>query len=272
MGRRHIGVELFQSTRPVRGGTGISRITRSASVFQSTRPVRGGTRRVIKRSRRCIISIHPPRAGRDLHRVPTTASFLYFNPPAPCGAGPSGSLAPFLPQRISIHPPRAGRDISSAVPCHATQGRFQSTRPVRGGTFVEQYPQASISISIHPPRAGRDEITVPLAPITKKFQSTRPVRGGTRKSSSLVPHRTFQSTRPVRGGTLWKVTVNEFGWNFNPPAPCGAGQHGFDYLRDAKQFQSTRPVRGGTPVRDRQNAVCKISIHPPRAGRDMFIL
>ena len=56
----------------------------------------------------------------------------------------------------------------------------------------------------------------------------------------------FQSTRPVRGGTSacsrW-CTVRR---NFNPPAPCGAGQ-GFSWVCvHPVLFQSTRPVRGGT--------------------------
>ena len=36
--------------------------------------------------------------------------------------------------RISIHPPRAGRD-EAVVPTQLMAEVFQSTRPVRGGTF-----------------------------------------------------------------------------------------------------------------------------------------
>ena len=57
-----------------------------------------------------IISIHPPRAGRD------------------CNWGYN-----YLFQRISIHPPRAGRDLVPRLTV-AAFGKFQSTRPVRGGT------------------------------------------------------------------------------------------------------------------------------------------
>ena len=57
--------------------------------------------------------------------------------------------------------------------------------------------------------------------------------------------------------------------NFNPPAPCGAGQKWGRERVERLLFQPTRPVRGGTTVRD----FCLdhpegISTHPPRAGRD----
>ena len=41
-------------------------------------------------------------------------------------------------------------------------------------------------------------------------------------------------------------------------------------LRNASGgFQSTRPVRGGTDRFDKKRLLVPISIHPPRAGRDM---
>ncbi len=179
-----------------------------------------------------------------------TRCCLDFNPPAPCGAGPP------CPQASS------------------RQVRFQSTRPVRGGTWVFKV-------------LG---ILVPL------FQSTRPVRGGTRQAGrAWVFPSPFQSTRPVRGGTRKNRLQGRRIAYFNPPAPCGAGLLRTFTPFDASQFQSTRPVRGGTvapgcvarllvefqstrPVRGgtqngrsgRFGAI--ISIHPPRAGRDVFML
>ena len=55
----------FQSTRPVRGGTLKRGIDLAYGKFQSTRPVRGGTKRIYGANRGYLISIHPPRAGRD---------------------------------------------------------------------------------------------------------------------------------------------------------------------------------------------------------------
>ena len=80
------------------------------NTFQSTRPVRGGTSVYAQYIWAIGISIHPPRAGRDVDAILS-----------------KGQSA------ISIHPPRAGRD---GVPV-GTGGNvfeFQSTRPVRGGT------------------------------------------------------------------------------------------------------------------------------------------
>ena len=103
------------------------------------------------------ISIHPPHAGRDSILMIIILLFLHFNPPSPCGEGlflPVDSV-PLL--SISIHPPHAGRDqpktrqavwadIISIHPPHAGRDNtmqhitqrlasFQSTLPMRGGTF-----------------------------------------------------------------------------------------------------------------------------------------
>ena len=146
--------------------------------------------------------------------------------------------------------------------------RFQSTRPVRGGTDLLLQHRDALSISIHPPRAGRDDHLGNVTDMVTEFQSTRPVRGGTDNVRPFVvahmisihPPRAgrdfgfdkhlicsflFQSTRPVRGGTI-----------FHPPP--------FEH----RQFQSTRPVRGGTRKASSECHHCRISIHPPRAGRD----
>ena len=98
----------------MRGGTIKPGVVTVSDQFQSTRPVRGGTRD----NRFCAvalqISIHPPRAGRDPVRSISAANSIDFNPPAPCGAG--------LPLLISLN----------------LFLQFQSTRPVRGGTFTAE--------------------------------------------------------------------------------------------------------------------------------------
>ena len=105
--RRH---SRFQSTLPVRGGTGretaeaggypisihpppwgegptIFFVASSVLLFQSTLPVWGGT----YVSASCIfvgaISIHPPREGRDLPLMCEIPNFFDFNPPSPWGEG-----------------------------------------------------------------------------------------------------------------------------------------------------------------------------------------
>ena len=145
------------------------------------------------------ISIHPPRAGRDVALYFFNRPLSYFNPPAPCGAGPRGSArghsaGDFNPpapcgagpvcasllwrtSSISIHPPRAGRDDE------------------------DDDIYSDIFISIHPPRAGRDPYDSAAAIVERLFQSTRPVRGGTIVLVVGLLIKKFQSTRPVRGGT-----------------------------------------------------------------------
>ena len=122
----------FQSTRPLRGGTLASGMgPKCWIVFQSTRPLRGGTgvRRNRQGDRR--ISIHPPLAGRDEVRRHDD-----------------------VPIAISIHPPLAGRDIKTKQ--EVLDGLFQSTRPLRGGTSGSDATARRRNISIHPPLAGRD--------------------------------------------------------------------------------------------------------------------
>ena len=156
---RYVGMGSggFQSTRPVRGGTLNDMFWGATKRFQSTRPVRGGTSWFHHNALFPeLISIHPPRAGRDAPSSTTTPKTRHFNPPAPCGAGPS--------------------TVSVLVPLLLI---FQSTRPVRGGTMRKHTPkpctryfnppapcgagpsggdlvESILAISIHPPRAGRD--------------------------------------------------------------------------------------------------------------------
>ena len=171
-------VSIFQSTRPVRGGTGVfppvvtdgrnnfnppapcgagpeppgksqkslyfnppapcgaGRVVRICGsircLFQSTRPVRGGTAGSINVRQLKSISIHPPRAGRDQNNAGYARKRGNFNPPAPCGAGHNGIV--LVHQQNDFNPPApcgAGRANARAAYGGVV---FQSTRPVRGGT------------------------------------------------------------------------------------------------------------------------------------------
>ena len=66
VGRGSADGGVFQSTFPVRGGTCYPPKMLSNSLFQSTLPVRGGTSGSASASCWKIISIHPPRGGRDV--------------------------------------------------------------------------------------------------------------------------------------------------------------------------------------------------------------
>ena len=101
----------FQSTLPVWGGTRDAVIYGLSRIFQSTLPVWGGTMPISSPTLSGLISIHPPRVGRDV--MPCTSGYTY--------------------PKISIHPPRVGRDGTPPGRCSARPG-FQSTLPVWGGT------------------------------------------------------------------------------------------------------------------------------------------
>ena len=83
--------------------------------------------------------------------------------------------------------------------------------------------------------------------VVSLFQSTRPVQGATQKGrNSSMRKMKFQSTRPVQGATV-----------------------GIKWDIDDVTFQSTRPVQGATHLRKPQQEQLSISIHAPRAGRDL---
>ena len=127
------------------------------SQFQSTLPVWGGTIFPQAQGKNTVISIHPPRVGRDVDQHPLA-----------------------YPQGISIHPPRVGRDVG-VLKLEDELSVFQSTLPVWGGASLNSPPIRCTGISIHPPRVGRDMMPLPLRLMLHPFQSTLPVWGGTAK-------------------------------------------------------------------------------------------
>ena len=221
---KRLSADDFNPPAPCGAGHRTRPFDRRLCRFQSTRPVRGGT--CIQDQPKCggRISIHPPRAGRDLWCISAAISATDFNPPAPCGAGHPIAVLVAGNVFISIHPPRAGRDDAEAY-AEAMHPLFQSTRPVRGGTFTNALARA-LFIHFNPPApcgAGPAGFTI-MRFFPSLFQSTRPVRGGTAQFRICVPFLPeFQSTRPVRGGTIAALAKWSCRIHFNPPAPCGAG-------------------------------------------------
>ena len=228
-----------------------------------------------------------------------------FNPPAPCGAGriPDSNRGP-------------SRDFNPPAPCGAGPPsggaswhflRFQSTRPLRGGTGLLQDIPPDHVISIHPPLAGRDgrekaagtgetiSIHPPLA-----GRDVRVIAGFRAISISIHPPRAviddarnisihpplagrdcdpgaahgdnddFNPPAPCGAG-LSRSTRPRRLEHFNPPAPCGAGLLGSAAGEILEEFQSTRPLRGGTVLSPRYVYLMAISIHPPLAGRDQSL-
>ena len=96
--------------------------------------MRGATQKCCYRKFGNDISIHAPRAGRDLVRYYGPDYDNLFQSTRPVrGATPAEVYCTFS-YTISIHAPRAGRD---PVPFGGGEVRplFQSTRPVRGATL-----------------------------------------------------------------------------------------------------------------------------------------
>ena len=101
-------------------------------------------------------------------------------------------------------------------------------------------------ISIHAPRAGRD------TPMTWR-------------SCSLG---NFNPRAPC-GARLGEGAILHGRRYFNPRAPCGARLGLIRYGDSKYPFQSTRPVRGATFTGAGVFTIVEISIHAPRAGRDL---
>ncbi len=259
---------IFQSTRPVRGGTCFRHLlchlflyfnppapcgagptnkqnTHSQQKFQSTRPVRGGTLPGTGFST-AILDFNPPApCGAGRRGTIRLQASCHFNPPAPCGAGLCHLLSAFMVQKFqSTRPVRGGtlrrRHFSVQVV------EFQSTRPVRGGTYGDSIPCSQRVISIHPPRAGRDAEVLRVATLMRTI-SIHPPRAGRDDSDILFGAQCLISIHPPRAGR-----------DSGKPT-CSA---------TLSLFQSTRPVRGGTRRIGESHLGIVISIHPPRAGRD----
>ena len=191
-----------------------------------------------------IISIHPPREGRDLRKnlsraflwnfnppspcgegqtpLATPNDSAHFNPPSPCGEGPYLGTSGRVLWRISIHPPRVGRD----------QNALYAVRLAR-------------EVSIHPPRVGRDVQLLQVLAFASGFNPPSP-----------------------RGEGHHLVHPDAHRRDFNPPSPRGEGRCVPPLWPLPLPFQSTLPVWGGTFKLDRLDLCGFISIHPPREGRD----
>ena len=147
---------------------------------------------------------------------------------------------------ISIHAPRAGRD----------RGFYHFQR--------------GCGISIHAPRAGRDNYKTGQIRRYKDFNPRAPCGARRNLIQKTTVTKVFQSTRPVRGATRFPVSLDTWPMNFNPRAPCGARLTSPKMMMAGERFQSTRPVRGATDSQVQGHRWHRISIHAPRAGRDLL--
>ena len=152
-------VFAFQSTRPVRGATGRACIfSRLISGFNPRAPCGARPQREAAIIAARQVSIHAPRAGRDIPISTRCIDMSTFQSTRPVRGATSRAVSNLSIYKVSIHAPRAGRDS-----------------PV----FTMSLPGAKVSI--HAPRAGRDALMSSAWTLIIKFQSTRPVRGATRQ-------------------------------------------------------------------------------------------
>ena len=154
----HLGISItFQSTHPVWGGT-LEQILSVRPIRISIHPPRVGwdAIKIVDPEAPGIISIHPPRVGWDLLVYGCPNCHGYFNPPTPCGVGPSGGTADGTPP-LHFNPPTpcgVGRYQSSHFrPC---PGYFNPPTPCGVGPVEKWMYNIIKDISIHPPRVGWD--------------------------------------------------------------------------------------------------------------------
>ena len=253
----------------MRGATFKKNHSLSTTGFQSTRPVRGATFQPFFRCWSISISIHAPRAGRDLLQSTKQTNTKTISIHAPrAGRDHRHIQQKYLQDEISIHAPRAGRDprlsqisppssiFQSTRPVRGAtvriqlpqpRGIFQSTRPVRGATMYLLLVSGGNYISIHAPRAGRDIPFLALMVLLQNFNPRAPC-GARQIKFPLLPKAThFNPRAPCGARPSTRATLRRIG-HFNPRAPCGARQVSGYAIGTKIIFQSTRPVRGATAV------------------------
>ena len=168
-------------------------------LFQSTRPIRGATGVVPLAGDSKAISIHAPHTGRDAGPGGQALRAKNFNPRAPYGARLCRSAWTSALRDFNPRAPYGARPGPGGQALRAK--RFQSTRPIRGATrYPEPVPEPQ-RISIHAPHTGRDGSVGIRIPGSVNFNPRAPY--GARLYSNHVRQRGrgFQSTRPIRGAT-----------------------------------------------------------------------
>ena len=179
-----------------RTGRDVSRVQAPAQSrqFQSTRLV-------ARHHQRIGVSIHAPRAGRDLQWDERPAS-----------------------PDVSIHAPHAGRD-ATALTIRIVRDKFQSTHPARGATTGPLRQRRPSRVSIHAPARGATLHKWLYAMYLLVFQSTHP-RGVRRADDGLqVGGKHVSIHAPARGATTGFPHLLRPFQSFNPRTRAGC-----DYL------------------------------------------
>ena len=273
----------------MRGATGNGGERNKDAEFQSTRPVRGATHddgRLIILDRVSIhapragrdllagelchadlVSIHAPRAGRDYDVVIIRSHITRFNPRAPCGARPPAPCLHRIPNGFN---PRA--------PCGA---RHSDERPASSSTRFN--PRAPCGARLR---------LIDKSTCSVEFQSTRPVRGATRlailhlfvglvsihapragRDCSAASHQRRQrcfNPRAPCGARPQARRLPPDSSCFNPRAPCGARLRAIRRILGGNCFNPRAPCGARRFPFTKKRSIKRVSIHAPRAGRDFY--
>ena len=254
--------------------------------FQSTRPVRGATAGSVRRHSPTEVSIHAPRAGRDLIDFsPVDHGIVSIH--APRAGRDSEIKESIINAYVSIHAPRAGRDVAILyavsylyvsihapragrdLGCPRTFGRRRGFNPrAPCGARLARHWVLSCVKGFNPraPCGARHGVCSGV-PANGGFNPRAPCGARPLTASVVRSHSLFQSTRPVRGATTNSRDCCSM-LLFQSTRPVRGATRRAMYGMRSWLFQSTRPVRGAT-LKGADTASCtRVSIHAPRAGRD----
>jgi len=236
-------------------------------VFQSTRPVRDATQVTKVDPRAIVVSIHASRAGRDLARCFASPARHGFNPRVPCG-----TRRAFTPDKTARFEFQSTRPVRDATTCRATalvwRPCFNPRVPC--GTRL-QWPQPGalvLFVSIHASRAGRDRGRAESLGSGTSFNPRVPC--GTRrvdKCYSLTPRvvsihasRAGRDSGPSRPWTWAR-------WVSIHASRAGRDKRELDRIWERQvSIHASRAGRDLEGVYD--NWLFSVSIHASRAGRD----
>ena len=228
--------------------------------------------------------------GARLPTRPVRKRTPSFNSRAPCGARHRGREGQGVGTCFNSRAP-CGARLPRCPQSHC-QSQFQFTRPVRGATRRNRRGCHGLPVSIHAPRAGRDSAGVAapgshslvsihapragrdirrLAPMCGRSVSIHAPRAGRDESTGAftLPAKSFNSRAPC-GARLQPVCGVCRIDSFNSRAPCGAR------LPPGWGRQAQRCFNSRAPCGARQECFARpalpmiVSIHAPRAGRDVF--
>ena len=145
----------FQSTRPLRGATGLPSCHFSKCGFQSTRPLRGATGLPSCHFSKCGFQSTRPLRGATAFDFPNVRQQINFNPRAPYGARLT-SLAS-KPRKLAFQSTRPLRGATSRSERRSAPWYFNPRAPYGARLASFQRGGRHADISIHAPLTGRDQ-------------------------------------------------------------------------------------------------------------------